>query len=103
MFLADHGADVVKVESPTGDPYRAAAGFQTFNRNKRSVVAKPGHAELDRLLAGADVLVTDRPGRTADLRAANPGALIVTMPPWGERGPYVAQPATPDLVAAAAG
>ena len=38
MFLADHGADVVKVEPPEGDPYRAEPGFQTVNRGKRSVV-----------------------------------------------------------------
>ncbi len=59
MFLADHGADVVKVEPPGGDPYRAEAGFQTFNRAKRSVVLDG--ADLDRLLAVADVIVTDRP------------------------------------------
>ena len=103
MFLADHGADVVKVEPPAGDPYRAEAGFQTFNRNKRSAVLEPDDPDLAHLLAGADVLVTDRPGRVEALRAANPGALVVTMPPWGERGPCVADPATPDLVAAAAG
>src|ERR1700752_3943054 len=43
MMLADLGADVVKVESPTGDPYRAYQGgqfsphFQAYNRNKRSI------------------------------------------------------------------
>ena len=106
MFLADHGAEVVKLEPPSGDPYRREAGFQTVNRNKRSVVAEPGDPDRDllaSLLAGADVVVTDQPGRAAELRAVNPGALIVTMPPWGERGPYVTAPATPDLVAAAAG
>ena len=102
MFLADHGADVVKVEPPEGDPYRAEPGFQTVNRGKRSVVLDDG-PELDRLLAVADVIVVDRPGQAARLRAANPGAVLVSMPPWGERGPAVGDPATPDLVAAAAG
>ena len=43
MMLADLGADVVKVESPTGDPYRSYQGghfsphFQAYNRNKRSI------------------------------------------------------------------
>src|SRR5256885_15772338 len=43
MMLADLGADVIKVESPEGDPYRAYQGgqysphFQAYNRNKRSV------------------------------------------------------------------
>ena len=50
--------------------------------------------------AGADVLVCDVPGQAAALRAANPTAVIVTLPPWGERGPRVHEPATADLVAA---
>jgi len=43
MMLADLGADVIKVESPDGDPYRAYQGgqysphFQAYNRNKRSI------------------------------------------------------------------
>src|SRR5260370_7682728 len=43
MMLADLGADVIKVESPEGDPYRAYQGgqysphFQAYNRNKPSV------------------------------------------------------------------
>src|SRR3984957_5145944 len=44
MMLADMGADVIKVESPDGDPYRAyqsgqySPHFQAYNRNKRSLV-----------------------------------------------------------------
>ena len=43
MMLADLGADVIKIESPEGDPYRAYQGaqysphFQAYNRNKRSL------------------------------------------------------------------
>ena len=43
MLLADLGADVVKVEQPAGDPFRAFRGgtysphYQTYNRNKKSV------------------------------------------------------------------
>ena len=43
MMLADLGADVIKVESPEGDPYRSYQGehysphFQAYNRNKRSI------------------------------------------------------------------
>ena len=60
-MLADHGADVVKVEPPEGDPYRSEPGFQAVNRNKRSVVA----ADPAPVLATADVIVTDRPGHDA--------------------------------------
>ena len=76
QILADHGADVLKVEPPQGDetrdwgpPFRngEAAYFQGVNRNKRSVgldLAKPaGRDVLLRLLAGADVLVQNfKPG-----------------------------------------
>ena len=36
-FLADQGADVIKLESEEGDPYRKEPGFHAINRNKRSV------------------------------------------------------------------
>lgn len=61
MLLAEAGADVVKVETPGGDPSRASLGFSTWNRSKQSVVldldSPGGRADLDRLLAGADVFV----------------------------------------------
>src|ERR1700761_5718007 len=43
MLLADLGADVIKIESPDGDPYRSYQGsqysphFQAYNRNKRAL------------------------------------------------------------------
>ena len=61
QLLAEAGADVIKIEPPTGDPSRTTAGFATWNRSKRSVVlnlASPhDRAALDELLAGADVLL----------------------------------------------
>jgi crotonobetainyl-CoA:carnitine CoA-transferase CaiB-like acyl-CoA transferase len=74
MLLADLGADVVKVEPPSGDETRSwgppwwgdpadrvSAYFASVNRNKRSVVldlqTDGGRATCDRLLAGADLLV----------------------------------------------
>ncbi len=98
MFLADQGADVVKVESADGDPYRSDPGFQTVNRNKRSVVA-----DLEALAPAADVIIVDRPGQGAGLRASNPDAVIITMPPWGEQGPKVDDPSTRTLLHAATG
>lgn len=66
MLLADLGADVVKVESPTGDPFRAwpdgrSPRFAAYNRGKRSVVVNPrsdaGRAAFVDLIDRADVFV----------------------------------------------
>ena len=115
MFLADHGADVIKVESPGGDPYRVSPGFETFNRGKRSVVLDPtsdsGRNRTQFLARSADVVVVDVPeGRAvargldeAALREANPSLIYVTMPPFGERGPFVDRPSSPALIAAVSG
>ena len=37
MLLADHGADVVKVEPPGGDPFRGTPGYDAWLRGRRSV------------------------------------------------------------------
>ncbi len=98
MFLADQGADVVKVETPDGDPYRSDPGFQTVNRNKRSAVVDP-----EVLVPKADVIFVDRPGQAATVRGVNPHAVIVAMPPWGERGPKVNDPFSRSIMHAATG
>jgi crotonobetainyl-CoA:carnitine CoA-transferase CaiB-like acyl-CoA transferase len=105
--LADQGADVIKVEPPSGDILRHMGGvaglsptFATVNRSKRSLVLdlkKSGGVEaLLRLVAGADVFVQNsRPG-TADrigigekeLRAENPRLVYVSISGFGETGPY---------------
>ena len=72
-LLAAAGADVVKVEPPSGVATRGTPGFATWNRTKRSVVldldTDAGRGRLDELLAGADVLVHDlTPSRAMALR-----------------------------------
>jgi formyl-CoA transferase len=76
QILADHGAEVIKVEPPQGDETRdwgppfqngLSAYFAGVNRNKRSLGLDIAHARgretLLRLLAGADVLVENfKPG-----------------------------------------
>ena len=72
-MMAALGADVIKVEPPTGDPWRGAwapAMFEHDNRGKRSVALDLTTAEarevMERLLAEADVFVTNvRPGGLA--------------------------------------
>ena len=66
-MLAEHGADVVKVEPPGGDPFRGYHGSAVWHRSRRSIaldLKDPADAAvLEELLAGADVLVEGfRPG-----------------------------------------
>ena len=103
MLLADHGAEVVKLEPPGGDPYRSEPGFQTFNRGKHSIVVDDPYDETCPWFTDADVVVVDRPGAAARIKLAHPGAIVIAVPPWGERGPKVHDPASPDLLAAACG
>ena len=59
MFMADFGAEVVKIEPPSGDPTRTTPGFSMWNRGKKSVVVDPANAEqcrwLGELISGADI------------------------------------------------
>src|SRR5690242_19388046 len=61
MFMADFGAEVVKIEPPSGDPTRNMPGFSMWNRGKKSVVVDPANAEqcrwLGDLLVGADICI----------------------------------------------
>jgi crotonobetainyl-CoA:carnitine CoA-transferase CaiB-like acyl-CoA transferase len=63
MLLAEAGADVVKVESEHSQSQRLDASFAVWNRSKRSVVLDlddpAGQEALVRLIAHADVLITD--------------------------------------------
>ena len=100
MFLADFGADVIKVEPPGGDPGRGGPGFPMWNRNKRGMVidagAPGGPARLAALLAGADVVITggdDDSGlpevATAEAAcAANPALVYLRVPPYLDTVPW---------------
>ncbi len=83
-FLADQGADVIKLESPQGDPYRSDPGFQALNRNKRSAVADNPEDLCARLAPQADVLVVPSAAHAARLRRFAPNAVAVSFPIWGE-------------------
>lgn len=106
QILADHGADVIKIEPPTGESTRNALPlvngeslyFACHNRGKRSVVLDlkscDGTAALYELVRGADVLVTNysvdvpkRLGWDYDiLRDINPGLVMVHITGFGGRG-----------------
>jgi crotonobetainyl-CoA:carnitine CoA-transferase CaiB-like acyl-CoA transferase len=96
LFLAEQGADVVKVEPPGGDPFRDYNGYAVWNRSRRSVTVDLKKSEgLDafhRLAADADVLVeTFRPGVTDRL-----GIGYDALHDRNERLVYCSCPAYPD-------
>jgi crotonobetainyl-CoA:carnitine CoA-transferase CaiB-like acyl-CoA transferase len=96
MLLADFGADVVKVESPSGDPARANPGFAVWNRNKRGIVVdtatSSGQDRLKQFLAGADVCVLGRTSSALQpdrLSEKFPRLVVLHMPPYTpERTPW---------------
>jgi crotonobetainyl-CoA:carnitine CoA-transferase CaiB-like acyl-CoA transferase len=118
MMLADLGADVIKIESPEGDPYRSyqkglySPHFQAYNRNKRSLVCdlkQPADREVfDQLIVNADVYLQNfRPGTaerlgagTKRLRGLNPKLVYCSISGFGADGPYADRP-TYDSVAQA--
>ncbi|HEY2288006.1 MAG TPA: CoA transferase, partial [Streptosporangiaceae bacterium] len=91
MFLADFGAEVIKVEPPDGDPARSDPGFAVWNRGKKSVVADPAddgrRSWLAGLIAGADILVVSDEELLAAYGLSQPGLLrdcprlVVTQTP----------------------
>ncbi|HJO20821.1 MAG TPA: CoA transferase, partial [Acidimicrobiales bacterium] len=127
-LLADAGADVCKVESPAGDPFRRwsasgatipmggdAAWFRFLNGGKRSAVVDlgvdGGRDELLHLVAGADLVIDDHDpadaralGITADdLRAVNPAVVVATLTPFGTTGPWADRPANDFVLQALVG
>jgi crotonobetainyl-CoA:carnitine CoA-transferase CaiB-like acyl-CoA transferase len=121
MYLADMGADVVKIERPGGDDARAwgppfvdgeSAWFHSANRGKRSVAvdlrSPDGRALLHRLLGRADVFVENlNPAKLAALgldpdtvRGRHPHLVYCAISGFGCTGPDSASPGY-DLVAQA--
>lgn len=108
LYLADLGADVIKVERPEGDEMRyygpekwdgVGSTFLALNRNKRSIALdlndETDRAALLDLVADADVLIESyRPGimqrwgLTFDrLREVNPRIVVCSITGFGGRGP----------------
>lgn len=71
MFLADYGADVVRIDPPGGVARHSQTAYQAWDRGKRSVIldlSTPDAAtELRRLLLATDVFVSDQPTALRDL------------------------------------
>jgi crotonobetainyl-CoA:carnitine CoA-transferase CaiB-like acyl-CoA transferase len=118
-ILADLGADVVKVEPPTGDPVRAVPPFLhdraspdsgllwiALNANKRGVqLDLPRDVDrLRALLSSADVLVQAR--EVVDKATAaswSPSPITVSVTPYGLGGPLAGVPASDLEITASSG
>lgn len=114
--LADHGAEVIKVEPPEGDTLRAwrvqgvETSWKTWCRNKKSICmnlrAPEAQDTLRRLVRDAAMLVESfRPGVLEAmglapdvLHAINPALVIVRVSGWGQTGPYRHKPGFGTLV-----
>ena len=120
MLLADQGADVIKIESPSRwDPNRCAvppapgrekewwntcAFFQEYSRNKRSLGLEIGHARGRQVLAAlvrrADLVIENYRAGVMDrlgigyewLRAQREDVILVSMAAFGQSGPDCERP-----------
>jgi crotonobetainyl-CoA:carnitine CoA-transferase CaiB-like acyl-CoA transferase len=127
MFLADHGARVVRLVAPDS-PHLRDGGFVVWDRGKGCVAldldaaldgldavgsAQAGTpaAEFVRLVAGADVLVEDfapssplqRLVEWSKLKRLNPRLVSCSITAYGKRGPWKDEPPIEDLVLARTG
>ena len=122
--LGDWGAEVIKIEPLTGDTWRYSGQFRNrgmtgqfmaVNRNKRSLaldLKQPdGKAVLQRLIAKADVLLTNiRPAALARLgfgyeacQQINPRLVYAAATGFGQDGPWAARPAFDEVIQASSG
>lgn len=123
MMMADHGAEVIRVEPPAGEPTRSLGAsqngmtvwFRNTHRNKQSVVLdlkQPAAVEAFlRLAATADVVIEAfRPGVVDRLgigpkavRAVNARVVYCSISAFGQSGPLAQRPAHDLSIAAESG
>jgi crotonobetainyl-CoA:carnitine CoA-transferase CaiB-like acyl-CoA transferase len=119
--LADFGADVVKIETPDGDPLRdwtddgQSLHWKTYGRNKRSVMLNLREPEamdaLKALIPSARVFIENyRPGTLEKMGLGpdvlldmNPDLIVVRISGFGQTGPYAKNPGFGTLVEAMSG
>ncbi|MCR9094954.1 MAG: CoA transferase [bacterium] len=127
-LFVDAGADVVKVEPPTGDPMRnwsasfqdlpegaSSPLFQYLNAGKRSIALDPRDAwdrnRIAGLAARVDLVFEDwgaeglehRELDPEDWLDAHPHLSVVRISPWGQEGPWAKRPANEFTLQAATG
>jgi len=114
-LMADHGATVVRVEPPGGDPYRDVVARAAFDRGKESLIldlrTPEGADAMLRLLEGADVFVHSwQPGVAErlglgyeDLHARYPRLVYCAITGYGLEGALAGRKGYESLVAARVG
>ena len=115
MLLGDHGADVIKIEPPGGDPFRGTPGYDVWLRGRRSVELDL-HLAADRetfsaLVRSADILLESfGPGVAAgigadadSLLAVNPRLIVCSISAYGRHEGLRERPGYEALVAARVG
>ncbi|MGO9854638.1 MAG: CoA transferase [Acidimicrobiales bacterium] len=115
MFLADNGADVIRIEAPSGDPFAQQTGYRVWNRGKRSATldlqSDAGRGQFEVLVRASDVVVdsfslgtTERLGIDhGALSTLNPGIITCSISAYGEHGAHRDRPGYDGLVAARTG
>lgn len=118
QILGDHGADVVKVEKPDGEPSRQIPPFAqheslyffAYNGSKRGITinfrSPEGLALFKGLAAKADIVVENFRAGTMEkmglgydtLAALNPRLILVSISGFGTEGPYVGRPAFDEII-----
>lgn len=111
--LGDLGADVIKIEPPQGDPWRQKAplaksptgstenlDWLAYNANKRGITinleSPAGRDEFRTLVSKVDFVLESFPPGTMDawglgydeLKQLNTGLILVSITPYGQKGPY---------------
>jgi crotonobetainyl-CoA:carnitine CoA-transferase CaiB-like acyl-CoA transferase len=124
MLLGDMGADVLKIEPPSGDPWRRMGAtrlgddstfFVSANRNKRSLILDlsqdDGRAAFFRLLATADIVVDGLGPRAARrlgidyaaCRRVRKDVVYLSLSGYGQTGPCAERPADDPTIQAYSG
>lgn len=115
MLMADHGAEVIKIEPPGGDPFRGQLGYTVWQRGKKSAVldlkSEADKADFLALVKTADVVVESfAPGKTtslgidyAALSAINPRLIYCSITGYGTGTADANRPAYDALVQARTG
>lgn len=114
MLLADHGAEVIRVEPPNGKVDREVGPFSpdgqpitfglTIQRNKKNITlnlkSEAGRRLLGDLVKEVDILVHNFPKGSEEaevldydrLRGINPALIVVAISGFGQNGPYAERP-----------